>query len=157
MCLLKCQMISSQEGLVKVLHNMTNSIQQFQSDLHHSKKPMYVANRTFPCIQEVAQTSRQSQDCFSKAFHLQKSIISLLCANYRKIFHSFLRVLHPNAPSLLPYVRLSLSSNDIVVIVVVKVLEGQYQKRYSVWKICYVFLELHIMGDLITLNINTET
>lgn len=81
----------------------------------------------------------------------------MLYANDSKIFHSFLRVLHSNAPSLLPYVQLSLSSNDIVVILAVKVLEEQYQKRYSVWKICYVFLELHIIGDLMTLNINSET
>lgn len=71
-----------------------------------------------------------------KFFHLQKYIISLLYANDSKIFHSFLRVFHSNAPSLLPYVQLSLSSNDIVVILVVRVLKGQYQKRYSVWKIC---------------------
>lgn len=92
-----------------------------------------------------------------KFFHLQKYTISMLYANDSKIFHSFLRVLHSNAPSLLPYVQLSLSSNDIVVILAVKVLEEQYQKRYSVWKICYVFLELHIIGDLMTLNINSET
>jgi len=69
-----------------------------------------------------------------KLFHSQKYIIPLLHANDSKLFHSLLRVRHSNAPSLLPYVQLSLRSNDIVVILVVKVLEGQYQKRSSVWK-----------------------
>lgn len=50
-----------------------------------------------------------------KFCHLQKCIISLLYANNRKVFHSFLRVLYSDPPSLLPYVQLSLGSNDIVV------------------------------------------
>lgn len=42
-CLLKCRTISCREGLVKVFCTVWhNSTQQFQSNLHHFRKPIYV-------------------------------------------------------------------------------------------------------------------
>lgn len=161
MCLPKCKTISCQEGLVKVFCTVWhNSTQQFQSNLHHFKKPIYVGVKQSFFLHYRRwdiQVDRLKTVFVKIFFHLQKCIISLLYVNDSKVFHSILTGFHSNSPSLLPYVQPSLSSNDIVVIPVVKVLEGQYQKRYSDWKICYVFLELPITGDLMTLNINVET